>query len=373
MDGDPGDPVGGELHLAGVHARTNLQAEPSHRRDDRACGPHRARRAVEAREDTVARGVDDRAAVPRNDVVTSASWRASSSRHARSPTSTARSVEPTKSVKRTVASTRSWAGPRRAPVRNSSTSSSDLVCVDPGQVVVAGELHEAPAGDLSRRCSGPRATCESRSPVRWRTSAGTRTAGSTSRTSIELFTRIRSRAAPGLAAARPRAPHQRANASSACGASLPRSPSSPQVRSTSAAYADPFLARRRPGVVVVGILALGVGAVDDHRGRALGIRSREEDAHRSALGVAEERRPLDPLGVQDGAHVVHPGLEVGQATRPVRKAGAALVETDERREGREALEEVGRARLVPVQLEVGDEAGDEDDRAGHRRSPGRRC
>src|SRR4051794_40268294 len=55
---------------------------------------------------------------------TSSSWRASRSRQRLSPSSAARSVEPTMSVNSTVDSTRSAGRGRRSPVRNSSISST---------------------------------------------------------------------------------------------------------------------------------------------------------------------------------------------------------------------------------------------------------
>ncbi len=49
----------------------------------------------------------------------------------------------------------------------------------------------------------------------------------------------------------------------------------------------------------------------------------------------------------------------GTAAGPVREAGAALVEADQPRERAEPVEEVRVARLLPVLLEVRDEAGHE--------------
>src|SRR5262244_1746143 len=43
---------------------------------------------------------------------------------------------------------------------------------------------------------------------------------------------------------------------------------------------------------------------------------------------------------------------------PVGQAGAAFVETDQPRKGRETREEVGLGRIFPSQIEVGNEAGD---------------
>ena len=79
---------------------------------------------------------------------TRAWWARRTSAHAASVSSAARAVEPTMSVNRTVASTRSLSGRVRAPVRNCSISPTTAsASADPGQMVVAGELHERRSGD----------------------------------------------------------------------------------------------------------------------------------------------------------------------------------------------------------------------------------
>lgn len=120
-----------------------------------------------------------------------------------------------------------------------------------------------------------------------------------------------------------------------------------------------LLPGRRPRIVVVRIAPLRIGGVEHERRHALGIRGREEAAHRASLRVAEERRELAADGVQHRANVVHARLEIGKSDRPIRETGAALVEQDQPRERGEAPEQVGIARLLPVDVEVGDESGDE--------------
>ncbi len=115
----------------------------------------------------------------------------------------------------------------------------------------------------------------------------------------------------------------------------------------------------RPRVVLVRVLPLRVGAVEDECPAALRIGGREEDRHRPSLRVAEERGALRARRVHHRPDVVHPRLEVGQAGGPVGEAGTTLVEADEPRERGEPLEEVRRPGLVPVVLEVRDEAGHE--------------
>src|SRR5262249_48714601 len=101
----------------------------------------------------------------------------------------------------------------------------------------------------------------------------------------------------------------------------------------------------------------------DQRGRPLGVRRGEENAHVSTLGVAEQRGTLRTDRLEHGADVVHALLEgrqlvVGDA---VGESCAALVEEDEAREGGEALEEVRHRRLLPHQLDVRDPARNVDE------------
>jgi len=76
--------------------------------------------------------------------------------------------------------------------------------------------------------------------------------------------------------------------------------------------------------------------------------------------LPEHRRSLGSSGIHDCAHIVHPHLEIGCAGDAVRKPGAALVEQDKPREPGKARKEIDRACLLPDQVEVGDEARDED-------------
>ena len=101
-----------------------------------------------------------------------AAWCSSRSAAQRaSPSSRTRSVEPTRSVKRTVVSTRSDGGTGRAPGEELLDLVEDLVGIDDRHVVVALELDEAsardPIGDVAplldaasrdRRCGGARAS-----------------------------------------------------------------------------------------------------------------------------------------------------------------------------------------------------------------------
>ena len=101
-------------------------------------------------------------------------------------------------------------------------------------------------------------------------------------------------------------------------------------------------------------------AVEHQRGDALGVGGREQDAHRPALGDPEQGRPLGPGGVHDRPDVVDPLLEGRHLGDRVGQPGAALVEEDQARERAEPLEEASERRRLPLELEVGGEAEDED-------------
>ena len=103
------------------------------------------------------------------------------------------------------------------------------------------------------------------------------------------------------------------------------------------------------------------GAVE-HQGRyALGMGGREEDAHRATLGDPEEGRPLRAGGVHDRPDVVDPQLQGRRLGDGIGQPGAALVEDDQSRERGEPLEEASLRGRLPLELEVGGEAEDEDE------------
>ena len=58
MDGDPAHVAVSDLHLAGMNARTDVEAELAYRVDDGRRTSHRSGRAVERRQEPVARGLD---------------------------------------------------------------------------------------------------------------------------------------------------------------------------------------------------------------------------------------------------------------------------------------------------------------------------
>ena len=108
------------------------------------------------------------------------------------------------------------------------------------------------------------------------------------------------------------------------------------------------LGRQHPAVEV------RIAAVEHQRPGPLRAGGGEQQRHRRPLAGPEDRRPAAAGGVHHRAHVVHPGLEVGQMRRvhPVGEPGAALVEVDQPREPRQPPQQPGVARVLPVHLEV---------------------
>ncbi len=117
--------------------------------------------------------------------------------------------------------------------------------------------------------------------------------------------------------------------------------------------------RLDPGRMVVRHEHPRPGAVEDERRDPLRVAGGEERRHRPALGDAHDR-PAPAAGrVHHRPHVVHRLLQGRRPPRPIGEALAALVEDDQPREGGEAAQEPRDLRLLPDQLDVGDEPGDE--------------
>ena len=89
--------------------------------------------------------------------------------------------------------------------------------------------------------------------------------------------------------------------------------------------------------------------------------SREQAAHRAALGHAQQHRLARSDRVHHRAHVVHALLERRQRDDRIGQAGAALVEQDQPRERGEPAQKPRERRLLPEALEVRHPAHDEDE------------
>ena len=130
------------------------------------------------------------------------------------PSAAAFSVEPTMSVNSTVASLRSGSGPRRTPVRNTSTSSSNSTAF-PSQ-----GRWSSPGNSTYRACGiwpaiqRDSSALTSRSPRRQRSNVGAASVGNTERVSISVFIRLSATAAPGVALRRKKVAIRRMRAGS---------------------------------------------------------------------------------------------------------------------------------------------------------------
>jgi len=80
--------------------------------------------------------------------------------------------------------------------------------------------------------------------------------------------------------------------------------------------------------------------VQNERGRALGIRGREERAHLPTVAGAEEHRLIRTDRIEYRANVLHVRLERGPRPWPVGCADAPPVEENQAREGGQPLAEV---------------------------------
>jgi hypothetical protein len=98
---------------------------------------------------------------------------------------------------------------------------------------------------------------------------------------------------------------------------------------------------------------------EDERQGPLGIRSREEQRQRAALGRAQERGLRGADRIHHRTDVIHAGLECGNAD-PVRHSRATLIESDQAAETRKPTIEGRQGRHLPGELDVRDEALDPD-------------
>ncbi len=197
------------------------------------------------------------------------------------------------------------------------------------------------------------------SSARCSTSVGTVIDGSTARTSISEFIRISFAAVPGLAERRSsRANHSRRRGFSIRRRGQPDYPRAvaPVVEPAVVEERKPLLATGRP-VVVRGPRHPRHRLVQDERGRALGVRGREQGRHRAALELRVHGRALRAGGVQHRDHVVHLLLERRRLGDRIGQPRSATVEHDQPRERREAVEVPRHPRLIPVVLDLRDPGG----------------
>jgi hypothetical protein len=84
-------------------------------------------------------------------------------------------------------------------------------------------------------------------------------------------------------------------------------------------------------------------------------------AERSPLGDAEQRRLLRTGGVEHCPHVGDAVIDGRARIERVRQPRAAFVEPDEPAERRQPIQEPGEKRLLPRQVQMRHEAGQEQD------------
>jgi hypothetical protein len=92
----------------------------------------------------------------------------------------------------------------------------------------------------------------------------------------------------------------------------------------------------------------------------LWIRGREEGGQRRPLRTAEDGRPFDALRIHHCAGVVDPLFDRRRLGDGVGEAGAALVEDQHPSESREPAHELAVSRVLPCDIEVGEDARDVD-------------
>ena len=235
--------------------------------------------------------------------------------------------------------------------------------------------HLSGSGPWKNACASPAnstnrapSMCEARSraasmlatgsSVRFITRVGTWMLGRTPRMSMSRFIRSRAARAPGVS-----------RSATTCGSvpSLPRTCLIPaRAGSEEVPVGHPVLGQ---------VLDLGerllhgdapwvvirpdprrLRAPQDEAARPLGIRGREDARHAAALGRAEDERALAPRGVHHGADVVGSLFERRRGLRTVAHARPPLVEPDQSSERTQALDQGGRLRDLPEQLQVRDRA-----------------
>ena len=92
-------------------------------------------------------------------------------------------------------------------------------------------------------------------------------------------------------------------------------------------------------------------APQDEAARPLGISGREDARHAAALGRTEDERALAPRSVHHGTDVVGSLFERRRGRRTVAHARPPFVEPDRSSERAQALDQGGRVRDLPEQLQ----------------------
>ena len=104
--------------------------------------------------------------------------------------------------------------------------------------------------------------------------------------------------------------------------------------------------------------------VEDERGRALGVRRREEQRDPRPLLRRPEHGTLGADRVHDSADVVHPRLQGGHLPHRVGEAAPSLVEEDQPCRANEPRDVIHEERHLPAPEQVGERSANEDDVGG---------
>ena len=106
---------------------------------------------------------------------------------------------------------------------------------------------------------------------------------------------------------------------------------------------------------------MGIGPEKNESTGSFRVGRGEQHAHRTAFGLPKKGSPLGTDSVHDGANIIHPNFEVGDAANAVREAGATLIEQDEPRKACDTRKEINPDRVLPIPVKVGDEARNVDE------------
>ena len=204
------------------------------------------------------------------------------------------------------------------------------------------------APGISRARKRPFSTWQMLSPTRCRTSVGTWTAETTSRTSMSNAMRMNAIASPGVAdiiCSRPNHSCVRSGFGSSGKEVARREPFAPALGQQCHQRLELLRRGLAPGPVVRFRL-LDLGAHEQQRLDPLRVGRREDHRHRPAFGDAQQHGALRAGGVQHRPRVVHAVVERADA-RPLGEAHPPLVEQDQPRERRELLAEAAVGRVLP--------------------------
>src|SRR5712671_628074 len=89
----------------------------------------------------------------------------------------------------------------------------------------------------------------------------------------------------------------------------------------------------------------------------------KQDRYCGSLRCPEQSGSSAAGGIHYGPHVVHVGVQAWRlaAIDPIAQSGPTLVKQDQPRKCRKPVEEMAEARLFPMNIQIRDAAGYEDE------------